>query len=78
MSLLGSILGGLAGGSRGYSAGGWNRGSSYARRPRGFGYGRSRASSGGFLSGSLGRMAIGGLTAYGMRRFFGGRRPYGY
>lgn len=79
MSLLGSILGGLAGGGRSFGSGGWNRGrSSYGRRPMGFGRGRSRSSSGGFLSGSLGRMALGGLTAYGMRRFMGNRRPYGY
>ncbi|NMO15591.1 hypothetical protein HPC49_44140 [Pyxidicoccus fallax] len=79
MSLLGSILGGLAGGRRSYGTGGWNRGrTSYGRRPMGYGYGRSRVASGGILGGSLGRMAIGGLTAYGMRRFFGNRSPYSY
>jgi hypothetical protein len=81
MSLLGSILGGLAGGRRGYSygSGAWNRGRTrYGRRPMGYGSGRSRVSSGGIVGGSLGRMAIGGLTAYGMRRIFGGRPPYGY
>jgi hypothetical protein len=79
MSLLGSILGGLAGGGRSYGSGGWNRGSTgFGRRPMGYGSGRSRTASGGVLSSSLGRMAIGGLTAYGMRRFFGARRPYGY
>ena len=79
MSLLGNILGGLSGGRsyRGYGAGGWNRGRTrYGRRP--IGYGRGRASSGGALGGSLGRMAMGGLTAYGLRRIFGGRGPYGY
>lgn len=83
MSLLGSILGGLVGGGRSYGSygsGGWNRGrTSYGRRPMGYGYGsRSRISGGGFLSSSLGRMAIGGLTAYGMRRFLGNRGPYSY
>lgn len=79
MSLLGNILGNL-GGNRGYSgSGGWNRGrTSYGRRPIGYGYGRSRTASGGILGSTLGRMALGGLTAYGMRRFFGNRRPYGY
>jgi len=81
MSLLASILGGLVGGGRSYGSGGWNRGrTSYGRRPAGYGsgYGRSRSASGGILGGSLGRMAIGGLTAYGMRRFLGNRPPYGY
>ncbi len=79
MSLLGSILGGLSGGSRSYGYGGWNRGrTSYGRRPLGYGYGRSRSASGGFLGSTVGRMAMGGLAAYGMRRLFGGRRPYGY
>jgi hypothetical protein len=81
MSLLGSILGGLVGGGRtSYGSGGWNRGrTSYGRRPMGYGYGgRSRSASGGILGGSLGRMAIGGLTAYGMRRMMGNRGPYSY
>ncbi|MFP2908747.1 hypothetical protein ACLESD_27600 [Pyxidicoccus sp. 3LFB2] len=82
MSLLGSILGSLAGGGRSYGSGGWNRGrTSYGRRPIGYGggYGRSRSmAGGGILGGSLGRMAMGGLAAYGMRRFLGNRRPYGY
>jgi hypothetical protein len=80
MSLLGTILGGMAM-SRGssFGSGGFNRGrTSYGRRPMGYGYGRSRTSSGGLLGGSLGRMAMGGLAAYGMRRFLGGGRPYGY
>ncbi|MFP2929882.1 hypothetical protein ACLESO_32750 [Pyxidicoccus sp. 3LG] len=79
MSLLGSILGGYSGGRRSYGFGSWNRGrTSYGRRPLGFGYGRSRAPSGGFFGSSLGRMAMGGLAAYGLRRFLGGRRPTGY
>ena len=49
MSLLGSILGGLSRSGRSYGSGGWNRGrTSYGRRPLGFGYGRGRASSGGW------------------------------
>ncbi|MCP3139662.1 hypothetical protein [Pyxidicoccus xibeiensis] len=77
MSLLGSILGSYASGRRGYGSGGWNRGrTSYGRSPLGFGYGgRSRAASGGFFGSNLGRMAMGGLAAYGLRRFLGSRRP---
>ena len=64
MGLLSSLLGGTSR-RRGYSSG-------FVAR-RGSGYGRAR-SSGGFLSSGLGRMALGGLAAYGARRFMNSRR----
>ena len=64
MGLLSSLLGGTSR-RRGYSSGfGARRGASYGR-------GRS---SGSFLSSGLGRMALGGLAAYGARRFMNSRR----
>ncbi|NVJ02653.1 hypothetical protein HV824_31665 [Myxococcus sp. AM009] len=71
MSLLGNILGNR----RSSGFGGWSRGRSrYGRR----GYGRGRAASGGLLGGSLGRIALGGLAAFGLRKVLGNRRASGY
>ena len=74
MSLLDNILGNRR--SSGFS--GWNRGRSrYGRRGHG-GYGRGRAASSGVFGSSLGRIALGGLAAFGLRKVLGNRRPYGY
>ncbi|RKH04323.1 hypothetical protein D7V97_25490 [Corallococcus sp. CA053C] len=71
MALLGNLLGALTGSGRARS--GWNRGrTSYGRRPIGYGA-RGRQTSSGF-GGSLGRMALSGLAAYGIRRFLSNRR----
>ena len=71
MALLGNLLAGLSGGGRAYGSGSWNRGrTAYGRRPIGYGRGRQPT---GMFGGSLGRMALGGLAAFGMRRFLGGR-----
>ena len=66
MGLLSSLLGGNSR-RRGF-------GSAFGGSRRGYGYGRGRAASGGFLSSNLGRMALGGLAAYGARRFMNSRR----
>ncbi|MFP2960609.1 hypothetical protein ACLEPN_23005 [Myxococcus sp. 1LA] len=75
MSLLDNILGNR----RSSGFGGWNRGRSrYGSGRRGIGgYGRGRASGGAF-GGSLGRIALGGLAAFGLRKVLGNRRQYGY
>ncbi|NOK05826.1 MULTISPECIES: hypothetical protein [Myxococcus] len=74
MSLLDNILGNR----RSSGFGGWNRGRSrYGRRGLG-GYGRGRAASSGVFGSSLGRIALGGLAAFGLRKVLGNRRPYGY
>ncbi|GMT98044.1 hypothetical protein KH5H1_21630 [Corallococcus caeni] len=78
MALLSNLLGALSGSRRSvFTGGGWNRGrSAYGRRPIGYGY-RGRRSSG--AGGSLGRMVLAGLGAYGLRRFMNSRsRPAGY
>jgi hypothetical protein len=64
-NLLGLLLGAQAA-RRGYGA-----------RRTGYGYGRSRrAAAPGFFNSPLGRMALGGLAAYGARRWYGrGRGP---
>ncbi|MBF5041653.1 hypothetical protein FGE12_04580 [Aggregicoccus sp. 17bor-14] len=67
MGLLSSLLGGNSR-RRGYGGGFGSRRGSYAR------LGRGRAQSSGFLSSPLGRMALGGLAAYGARRFMASRR----
>ena len=64
MGLLSALLGGNSR-RRGYGGFGSRRG--YGS------YGRGR-SSGGFMSSPLGRMALGGLAAYGARRFMASRR----
>jgi hypothetical protein len=68
MGLLSSLLGGTSR-RRGYSSG---FGSAFGGSRRG--YGRGRAASGGLLSSNLSRMALGGLAAYGARRFMNSRR----
>ncbi len=71
MSLLSMLFGGMS------------RGRAYGRRSygggmgRGYGsYGRGRVQQGGFLNSPIGRMAMGGLATYAMRRFFNRRRVY--
>jgi hypothetical protein len=70
--LLSRLFGGLSQG------GSYGRRSSYGRMPRSHGsYGRSRTTTGGgFLGSPMGRMAMGGLATYAMRRFFNRRRVY--
>lgn len=67
MGLLSALLGGTSR-RRGYGSFGRRRSSGW-----GSSYGRGR-SSGSFLSSNLGRMALGGLAAYGARRFMNSRR----
>ena len=69
MGLLSSLLGGTSR-RRGYSSGFGSAFGGSSRR----GYGRGRAASGGLLSSNLSRMALGGLAAYGARRFMNSRR----
>ena len=78
MAFLSNLLGALGASQRTVFRGsGWNRGrSAYGRRPIGYGY-RGRQSSG--AGGSLGRMILAGLGAYGLRRYFNNRsRVTGY
>ncbi|RKH58633.1 hypothetical protein [Corallococcus aberystwythensis] len=78
MALLTTLLSAFGASRRsGFTGGGWNRGrSAYGRRPIGYGY-RGRQSTG--AGGSLGRMVLAGLGAYGLRRFMNSRsRPAGY
>ena len=63
MGLLSALLGGNSR-RRGYGGFGSRRGYSS--------YGRGRSS--GFIGSPLGRMALGGLAAYGARRFMASRR----
>ena len=65
MGLLSSLLGNSR--RRGYGGFGSRRGSSFGS------YGRGR-SSGNFLSSNLGRLALGGLAAYGARQYMNARR----
>ncbi|MFB1485370.1 hypothetical protein [Corallococcus sp. RDP092CA] len=69
MALLSNLLG--ASRRRSFRGRGWNRGrTAYGRHPIGYGY-RGRRSSG--VGGSLGRMILAGLGAYGLRRFLNSR-----
>lgn len=72
MSLLDNILGNR----RSSGFGGWSRGRGrYGHGRRGIGgYGRGRASSGG----SLARIALGGLAAFGIRKVLENRRQSSY
>lgn len=73
-----SLLDNLLGTRRSSGFGGWNRGRSrYGRRGYG-GHGRGRAASSGMFGGSLGRIALGGLAAFGLRKVLGNRRSSGY
>lgn len=65
MGLLSSLLGGGNTRRRSYGYG--------AGRTSRAGYGRGRQSTN-FFGSPLGRMALGGLAAYGARRFYMGRR----
>ena len=65
MAILGDLLGGF-GVSRRRSHGLWNRGHGRGRTYFGRGYGRSP----GFWSGSMGRLAMGGLAAWLARSYF--------
>ena len=65
MGLLSALLGGNSR-RRGYGG--------FGSRRSGFGYGRGRSSSSSFIGSPLGRMALGGLAAYGARRFMASRR----
>ncbi|NRD59538.1 hypothetical protein [Corallococcus exiguus] len=79
MALLSKLLGALGASQRSVFRGsGWNRGrSAYGRHPIGYGYRGRRSSSG--AGGSLGRMILAGLGAYGLRRYFNNRsRATGY
>jgi hypothetical protein len=69
MNFLNRLFGGSARGRRAYG-----RGFGRSRRA----YGRRRQAPPGFINSPIGRIAIGGLATYAMRRFMNRRRAAAY